>query len=39
LSGSIASAEEALAKVKATDPAWRIDVLEAIQDYLERDDE
>jgi hypothetical protein len=35
LAGPIRSAEEALALVKSTEPAWRIDVLEAIQDYLE----
>ena len=34
--GTISSAAEALAIVRATEPAWRIDVLEAIQDYLEQ---
>jgi hypothetical protein len=37
LTGAIGSAEEALAVVRSTEPAWRIDVLEAIQDYLEPD--
>lgn len=35
----IASAGDAVALVRATDPAWRIDVLEALQDYLEADAE
>lgn len=35
----IASAGDAVAVVRATDPAWRIDVLEALQDYLEADSE
>ena len=39
LSGTIKSAEDALTMVDSTEPAWRIDVLEAIQDYLEQDDE
>lgn len=39
LTGRIASAEQALAMVKATEPAWRIDVLEVIQDYLEQEDD
>lgn len=39
LTGTIESAEQALAIVKGTEPAWRIDVLEAIQDYLEQDED
>lgn len=39
LTGTIESAEEALAIVNSTEPAWRIDVLEVIQDYLEQDDD
>lgn len=38
LKGSIESAEQALAIIRATVPAWRIDVLEVIQDYLEQDE-
>ena len=34
LTGPIRSADEALALMKSTEPAWRIDVLEVIQDYL-----
>lgn len=39
LSGTIDRAEDALMMVHSTEPAWRIDVLEAIQDYLEWDDD
>lgn len=31
----VRNAEEALDWVRNTEPAWRIDVLEAVQDYLE----
>jgi hypothetical protein len=36
--GTIENAAEAVAMVKATEPAWRIDVLEVVQDYLDPDD-
>lgn len=39
LKGRAESAEQALAIVRATEPAWRIDVLEVIQDYLEQDED
>lgn len=39
LGGVIKSANDALAAVKATEAAWRIDVLEAIRDYLEQDEQ
>ena len=38
VTGTIASADDALAVVRATEPAWRIDVLEVIQDYLEQEE-
>lgn len=33
--GTVRTAEDAMAIVRSTEPAWRIDVLEALQDYLE----
>lgn len=38
LTQTIRNADEALAVVNSAEPAWRIDVLLAIQDYLERDE-
>jgi hypothetical protein len=38
LTGTIENAEDAVGAVRSTEPAWRIDVLEVIQDYLEPED-
>ena len=38
VTGIIQSAGDALRVVRATEPAWRIDVLEVIEDYLEQDE-
>lgn len=35
ITGSFSSAEEVIATVRATTPAWRLDVLLALQDYVE----
>jgi hypothetical protein len=35
VTGTIGSANDALRIVSATEPAWRIDVLEVIKDYFE----
>ncbi len=39
ITARITCAEDALAVVRSTEAAWRIDVLEALQDYLEARDE
>jgi hypothetical protein len=33
--GTIDSADAAMARIRSTEPAWRIDVLEVLQDFLE----
>ena len=39
INASLAGAEDAVALVRGAEAAWRIDVLEALQDYLEEMEE